>query len=338
MDLVKISTNLRPAIELEIQRVINENIPAEFIGTRSILTYHLGWEGEGAGLEAQGKRIRPLLVLLCAASACGQWQQALPAAAAVELVHNFSLIHDDIEDRSVLRRGRSTVWVKWGIPQAINAGDLMYTLAFTAVLDMSRTVSPAVGLRSAEVLNKTCIRLTGGQYLDMKYEKQAEVTIDEYWPMIEGKTASLLECCAVLGGLAGQVEEAQLNSFLEFGHNLGLAFQILDDWLGIWGDAIQIGKSTESDLVSGKKTLPVLFGLRQKGQFYRRWIKGNITPDESHELAIVLREEGAQQYTQAMADQFTQKALDALSSAAREENEASASLRQLALELLSRKQ
>jgi geranylgeranyl diphosphate synthase type I len=338
MELERVSGYLRPAIEIELQRIINDFIPPEYTGTRPLLTYHLGWEGDGAGIEAQGKRVRPLLVLLCAASVGGQWQKALPAAAAVELVHNFSLIHDDIQDQSEIRRGRATVWVKWGIPQAINAGDLMFTLAQTAVLGMSQTVSPQIGLRSADMLNKTCIRLTGGQYLDMKYEKQGEVTLDEYWPMIEGKTASLLECSAVLGGLAGQVEEGQLNSFWEFGRNLGLAFQVQDDWLGIWGDAIQTGKSTESDLVSRKKTLPVLFGLSQKGQFYQRWMKGKIASDEAHELAVLLKEEGAQQYTQMIADQLTKKALDALSLAVYEKSEACIALNQLALELMNRKQ
>jgi geranylgeranyl diphosphate synthase type I len=338
MELEKMTAEMRPAIELELQRVVNDLIPVSYIGMRPQLAYHLGWEGEGAGTDAQGKRIRPLLVLMCCASVHGEWNCALPAAAAVELVHNFSLIHDDIQDQSVLRRGRPTVWVKWGIAQAINAGDLMFALAQAAVLDMSQTVSPMVGLNSSQALNKTCIRLTGGQYLDMKFEKQTEVTLEEYWPMVGGKTAALLECCAQLGGLAGQVEEPRLTAFSEFGRNLGLAFQVLDDWLGIWGDAVHIGKSTESDLVSGKKSLPVLYGLSQKGQFYKRWIKGNITSEEAHELAELLKEEGAQQFTRDTANQLTQKALDALSNAATYKNEASKALTQLAYQLLNREQ
>jgi len=338
MVLKKVSAYLRPAIEEELHRVVDAFVSTEYSGMRSLVAYHLGWEGEGAGIEAQGKRIRPLLVLLCAASVNGDWKSALPAAAAVELIHNFSLIHDDIEDHGELRRGRPTVWVKWGIAQAINAGDLMFTLAQEAVLDMSRTVSPEVGLRCAEVLNETCIRLTGGQYLDMKYEKQAEVTLDEYWSMIEGKTASLLECSTLLGALAGRVEGQRLQAFREFGRNLGLAFQVLDDWLGIWGNAIQTGKSNESDLVSGKKTLPVLYSLSLKGPFYERWLEGRITPGEAHDLALQLKKEGAQQYTRTLADQLTKKALDALSLAVCDEGETADALRELANALLNRNQ
>jgi len=338
MGLDKIILTMLPAIESEMQRILMDSIPDDYQGMTPLLAYHLGWEGEGAGQEAQGKRIRPLIVLLCAATVGGEWHYALPAAAAVELMHNFSLIHDDIQDKSEIRRGRPTVWVKWGVPQAINAGDLMYTLAQTAILQMCQTVSLQAGLRSAEILNKTCIRLTGGQHLDMTYESQFEVTLDAYWPMIGGKTAALLECSAVLGGIAARASEEKLNAFLEFGQNLGLAFQVLDDWLGIWGNAVLIGKSTESDLVSGKKTLPVLFGLAKKGLFYNRWKKGNILPQEAHGLAELLAQEGAQEYTRKIADQLTSKALDALSLAACESNEACAALKQLAYELLNREQ
>jgi geranylgeranyl diphosphate synthase type I len=158
----KITSTMLLAIETEMQHILTDSIPEDYKAMTSILSYHLGWEGEGAGQEAQGKRIRPLIVLLCAATVGGSWRQALPAAAAVELLHNFSLIHDDIQDKSDIRRGRPTVWVKWGVPQAINAGDLMFTLAQSAILQICQTVSLQAGLRSSETLNKTCIRLTGG--------------------------------------------------------------------------------------------------------------------------------------------------------------------------------
>jgi len=334
----KIILTMLPAIESEMQRILADSIPNEYKGMTPLLAYHLGWEGERAGQEAQGKRIRPLIVLLCAATVGGEWRHALPAAAAVELVHNFSLIHDDIQDKSEIRRGRPTVWVKWGVAKAINAGDLMFTLAQTAILQMCQTVSLQAALRSAEILNRTCIRLTGGQHLDMAYESQSEVTLDAYWPMIDGKTAALLQCSAVLGGIAAKASEEKLIAFSKFGKNLGLAFQVLDDLLGIWGNAGLIGKSTESDLVSGKKTLPVLFGLAKKGLFYNRWTQGHILPQEAHVLAELLAQEGARDYTRKIADDLTSKALDALSLAACESNEACTALKQLAHELLNREQ
>jgi geranylgeranyl diphosphate synthase, type I len=139
---------MRPAVETELQQFINRTLPGEYPEIHQMMAYHLGWEGEGAGPEAQGKRIRPLLVLLAAEAAGGMWQKALPAAAAVELLHNFSLIHDDIQDNSPLRRNRPTVWVKWGTAQAINAGDVMFTLAFMAIQDLAR---------DAYLLSKCCL-------------------------------------------------------------------------------------------------------------------------------------------------------------------------------------
>jgi len=329
---------MRNAVEGELQKIIVDSIPPEYREMSPLMTYHLGWDGEGAGPEAQGKRIRPLIVLLCAASVAGEWRQALPAAAAVELLHNFSLIHDDIQDKSEIRRGRPAVWVKWGVAQAINAGDLMFTLAQTAIVKMCETVSLEVGLRSAELLNQTSIRLTGGQHLDMTYETRPDLPLEAYWPMIEGKTAALLECCAILGGLSCEVEEVKLIAFRDFGRNLGLAFQVLDDWLGIWGNAALIGKSTESDLISGKKTLPVLYGLSRKGAFYQRWSRGNIQLEEAHTLAELLAQEGAKDYTHTIADQLTAKALEALGAAACDVSEACNALTQLTYELLNREQ
>ena len=329
---------MRTAIEIEMQQMIARSIPAEYQGMTPLLAYHLGWEGEGAGQEAQGKRIRPLIVLLCAASIAGRWRQALPAAAAVELIHNFSLIHDDIQDRSEIRRGRPTVWVRWGVAQAINAGDLMFTLAQASILRLSETVSPPAGLRAAKLLNETSIRLTGGQYLDMTYESRPDLSIEDYWPMVEGKTAALLECCAVLGGIASEARDEQLDYLKEFGKNLGLAFQVVDDWLGIWGNDAIIGKSTQSDLISGKKTLPVLYGLSKKGPFFDRWMRGNIHPEETHQLAQMLAREEAKDYTHHIADELTGKSLAALMKAVPNSNEACETLIQLANELLNREQ
>ncbi len=338
LELEKETHAFLPAIEDELHKIVDDAIPSEYEGMSELLAYHLGWQGEGSGVEAQGKRVRPLLVLLCAAAVGADWRKALPAAAAVELVHNFSLIHDDIQDKGRLRRGRPTVWVKWGVPLAINAGDLMYTLAQTSILRMCQTVSTDVGLKSAEILNQTCIKLTGGQHLDLTYESQAEVKLVDYWPMVEGKTAALIECCAVLGGLAGQVEEKRLIAFSEFGRNLGLAFQVVDDWLGIWGNEAMIGKSNASDLVSGKKSMPVLYGLEKMGPFYRRWLEGPIAPGEANEMARLLSDEGAQQYTRQTADALTAKSLKALSMAVIEANEAGLALEQLSRQLLTRDQ
>jgi geranylgeranyl diphosphate synthase type I len=333
---------MRSAIEAEMQQFIDRMLPADYPELRSMLTYHMGWEGEGAGPDAQGKRIRPLLVLLCAEAAGGEWRRALPAAVAVELLHNFSLIHDDIQDNSPLRRNRPTVWVKWGAAQGINAGDVMFTLAFLAIQELASMLPPQDVLLANRILQHTCLRLTEGQYLDMAYEKKPKLPIDAYWPMIGGKTSALLACCCELGALVAGTSEERRVAFHAYGYSLGLAFQVLDDWLGIWGDTVLTGKSAESDLVSGKKTLPVVFALSKDSAFARRWMQGSIKPEEVPALAGMLEEEGAQEHTLQTAEKLTQQALDALrdATAASQSDcarEAAQSLHSLTQALLRRK-
>jgi geranylgeranyl diphosphate synthase, type I len=324
-----------PAVEGELERVVDLADGPGLVEYRGMLAYHLGWEGEGAGAVARGKRIRPLLTLLCAASCGADWQPALPAAAAVELVHNFSLIHDDIQDNSDMRHGRPTIWKLWGVAQAINAGDAMFTLAHLSMLRLEQTVSPVTALRAMHILHNTCLHLTMGQYLDLSYEARGDLTLEAYWPMVEGKTAALLAGCAELGALAGRADGPQCAAFHQFGRSLGLAFQALDDLLGIWGDQALTGKSAESDLLSGKKSLPVLYGLSKGGPFARRWNQGAISPAEVPDLARQLEAEGARVETQAHAARLTDQALDSLAQAT-PQSEAGEALHELTLRLLKR--
>ena len=334
---------MRPAVETYMQQLINRSPGDAYPGLREMLAYHMGWEGDGAGPEAQGKRIRPLLVLLCAQAAGGDWRRALPAAAAVELLHNFSLIHDDIEDNSPLRHGRQTLWVKWGAAQAINTGDVMFTLAFAALQDLAQWLPPAEVLLAHKIMQETCLRLTEGQYLDISYESSPSLPIESYWPMIGGKTSALLACCCELGALVAGADGHRRGHFRTYGSALGLAFQVLDDWLGIWGEPLKTGKSAASDLVSGKKTLPVLLAMEQDGPFAQRWKRGSVQPDEVQDLARMLEEEGAAQKTLETAQRLTAEAEMALEQAAAgaqpgSESECAAqSLRELTKMLLQRK-
>ncbi len=325
-----------PEIEAELARNVELAKDPHYAELHQMLTYHMGWTGEGAGLKARGKRVRPLLVLLsCAAAGC-EWTDALPAAAAVELVHNFSLIHDDIEDNSDLRRGRPTVWKIWGLAQAINAGDTMFTLAHMALLEMEKNSNPPNTLRASQLLQQTCLRLTQGQYLDISYEDRDDLKIEHYWPMVRGKTAALLAACTELGAIVADADDEIRTCYRNFGRDLGLAFQALDDYLGIWGDADQTGKSTSSDLLEGKKSLPVLFGLDQKGDFAKRWLQGPLTVDEVPAMAAQLDAEGGRVYTQQEADCYTQSALGALEQAS-PKGKAGEALSELANRLLKRK-
>jgi geranylgeranyl diphosphate synthase type I len=327
--------DMLPAVEDELRAVLDRAVPADYRELREMLAYHLGWEGENAGPEARGKRIRSLLVLMCCAAAGGDWRKALPAAAAVELLHNFSLIHDDIQDKSPLRRGRPAVWVQWGIPQAINTGDTMYTMAYMAVSCLSETTTREQAFQALGLLQQACLSLTTGQYLDISYENRKEISLKDYWPMVEGKTAALLAACAELGSLTAGANETTQAAFQQFGQYLGLAFQVQDDYLGLWGDSALTGKSSDSDLVSGKKTLPILYGLSQDGEFSRRWSAGPILPDETRDIAALLAQEGALDFTRETVNRLTQLALEALTIAAREPEGAKA-LMELAHQLIQR--
>src|SRR5512139_1758660 len=283
---------LLPHIEAELQKQVSRLDMPRTKPFHEMLTYHMGWIGEGAGPEATGKRIRPMLVLLCAAACGADWQSALPAAAAVELVHNFSLVHDDIQDNSDKRRGRPTTWVKWGAPMAINVGDALFVMSNQAIIDLKKDHPAEIVVRAAEILHNTCLDLTRGQFLDMSYEERTDLGVDDYWPMVAGKTAALLSTCCHIGSLLGGADEARQESYRSFGHYLGLAFQVQDDILGIWGNEATTGKSVASDLVEGKNSLPVLAGLSAHGKFAARWQQGPIRPEEVEEVARLLTNEG----------------------------------------------
>jgi geranylgeranyl diphosphate synthase type I len=298
------------ALENELHSQVNKLNEEATIEFFEMLSYHMGWTVEDLGNNFRGKRIRPLLTLLCSASnnAMYSWKNALPGAAAIELIHNFSLIHDDVQDNSDLRRNRPTVWRKWGIPQAINAGDGLYALSNLASGDLIRFHSPEIVVQVGHILNSTCLKLTCGQYMDMSFEKRDQLNIEEYWLMISNKTSALISAATEIGAILGGMGEQLQEVYREFGRYLGLAFQIKDDILGIWGAESQIGKSTVNDLITGKKTLPILYGLQKAGPFATRWSQGNVASDEVPQIAEQLSREGAQIYAENTADQMTELA------------------------------
>ncbi len=328
---------LLTAIETELQRQVERLDTPRTRTFYEMMTYHMGWTGEGAGPDATGKRIRPLMVLLCTSSCDADWYPALPAAAAVELVHNFSLVHDDIEDNSDKRRGRTTVWKKWGMPQGVNAGDGLFVLSNLAITDLIQSYKAETVVKASQILHNTCLDLTRGQFLDISYEDRTDLGVEDYWPMVTGKTAALLSCCCQLGSLLGGADEATQETYRSFGHYLGLAFQVQDDILGIWGDEALTGKSAASDLVEGKKSLPVLFGLQKNGKFAARWRKGPIRASEVEEVASMLAEESAYESSHAAARQMTEMALTSLREAD-PQGDAGEALTALANKLLGRTQ
>lgn len=318
MSLDSVSTEYLAAIEVELKSTlefVKKNEYSQYNELHEMLAFHMGWEKETNSSSAGGKRIRPLLTLLSTEASGGEWEHALPAAAAVELVHNFSLIHDDIEDNSPLRRGRPTLWSKWGIAQAINAGDAMLSLAHIAMLNLYAITDEVTTIRANKILQNTCLHLTKGQFLDLTYQSQRKTTLESYWPMVAGKTAALISASAELGALISGCVQETIENYKMFGHYLGLAFQVQDDLLGIWGNTTDTGKSVKSDLASGKKSLPVLFCLDNPGNFAEHWKQGINNEKDIKHLADLLEREGALKYTRETASNLTNKALDYLDKA-----------------------
>jgi geranylgeranyl diphosphate synthase type I len=326
-----------PAVEQEMRSLMlaEEKASDLFYG---MMHYHLGWvDEELSNVQAgSGKRVRPLLCLLVTSSGGGDWQQSVPGGSAIELIHNFSLIHDDIQDASLTRRGRPTLWQIWGASQAINSGDAMFSLAHIALSRMlERDVPAEIVVHGLRRLDETCLDLTVGQYLDMSFESKPEVTVEEYLEMIQGKTAALLAFSAELGALVAQQSAETVQHYALFGRDLGLAFQVRDDILGIWGDESVIGKSSATDIATRKKSLPVLFGLEQSVELRQLYASDESGDDFVRQVVSVLDGVGAQQVAESYEERYASNALEHLQ-AAHPQGEAAEALNQLTELLLNR--
>jgi geranylgeranyl diphosphate synthase, type I len=229
----------------------------------AMLEYHLGWRDEQlqplSVSAPAGKKLRPALVLLVSQAISGEINTAArDAAVAIELVHNFSLVHDDIQDHSELRRHRRTVWSLWGMPQAINAGDALFALAQRVIV---RDGSAQAAEMAAE-LNATALLLAEGQFLDIDLQEgRTPVTLDAYETMITRKTGVLFACACRLGAMAAGASAAERDAYAAYGRELGVAFQEQDDLLGVWGRSTETGKPEAADIVERKRGLPAAMAL-----------------------------------------------------------------------------
>jgi geranylgeranyl diphosphate synthase type I len=300
-----------PAIEAALKAAVGQSGSPLDRASR----YVLGWEDEHGGpANAAGKRIRPSLCLAAAEAFGGGVDGALSGAIAVELVHNFSLVHDDIQDHDRERHGRPTLWVLHGEAQAINAGDYLYTLALRTL-----TGAPAPAERriaALQVLNTAIAAMIGGQWADIGFETTNEVSVDAYLAMVAGKTGALLGAPLEIGAiLAGADPEAAMLAG-EWGQAVGLAFQAQDDYLGIWGDSAQTGKSTSSDIVRKKRTLPILLGMEhpEAGPVLRAaFAADHVSASDATAVADALRAAGADIACQDLARQEVTRAEELLS-------------------------
>jgi len=260
----------RQAVEKELRLLLKVPEEASLAPLFGMMQYHLGWVDEDfapLAVPLTGKRLRPVLCLLTCEGVGGDWRRAVPLAAAIELIHNYSLIHDDIEDGDRFRHHRPTVWHLWGLAQGVNTGDVLWALARLAPQRLlQQGYDAATVLAALAWLDRASLALCQGQYLDISFEQAALVSPEAYLRMIAGKTAALLSACTGLGALLGGASPQTVETMTAFGEALGLSFQITDDVLGIWGDPVLTGKPVASDLAARKKSLPVVYALQQEAE------------------------------------------------------------------------
>jgi geranylgeranyl diphosphate synthase type I len=313
--------------EAEILRVVADRDPST-AGVYEMIRYHLGLDGSDG---RRGKRIRPLLGLLAYASIAGEHTRALPGAAAVELGHNFSLVHDDIEDGDVERRHRPTLWRLHGVAQAINTGDLIFSLSRVALHRLTDLGFPdRTVLRLMRLYDETCVKLCEGQYIDIATSASDDpMTVELYFDMIGRKTAALIAGSIEAGAILATEDDEVIGRYRRFGWALGLAFQLNDDLLGIWGLERQTGK-VPTDIARHKKTLPVLYAFEHADRADRERLAELSRledPDEAEirEIVAILDRTGAQEFTRAEAKRWRDaclselEGLDAVDPAARDQ-------------------
>jgi geranylgeranyl diphosphate synthase type I len=283
---------------------------------RRLAAYHMGWvDVDGRPAESGGKALRPALALLSARAAGVPAEIGVPGASAVELVHAFSLLHDDIMDGDRTRRHRPAAWTVFGSSAAILGGDALLTLAVDVLLEQGTRG----GYWAARCLTAAAHRLIAGQSLDLEFEERRDVTVDECLAMSGDKTASLLACSCSVGAMLAEAPSDLVTSLTDFGVQLGLAFQLVDDLLGIWGSPEVTGKPVLSDLRSRKKSLPVVAALTAGTGAADELAELLFRPealaeDELSRAARLVEEAGGRAWAEDEAERRLTKAVDRLQS------------------------
>lgn len=286
----------------------------------SLLRYYMGWvDTEGnATTGTEGKYLRPTLCLFSCEAVGGARERAMPAAAAMELIHNFSLIHDDIQDRDETRHHRKTLWAIWGIPKALVAGNVLRIVADSTLDDLQSVgVSSSRALPVVEQLTQAYLEMIEGQYLDISFEGQSEVGLKQYLDMIARKTGALIRCSFTMGALIGSQNIGDANAFRESGRALGFLFQVRDDILGIWGDEESTGKPVGADIRRKKNAFPAVYAMSQaQGEDKRHllsiYCKSELSDADVEDVLHIMDVLNVREHAHTLAVEEAEVAMDAL--------------------------
>jgi geranylgeranyl diphosphate synthase type I len=325
-------------IEAEMQAIRREQNGIASI-LWEIVDYQFGWDlpedDVAARKRASGKKIRPALMALVAQAISGDYHHVLPAGAALELLHNFTLIHDDVMDKSLERRHRPAVWTRWGGTQAINAGDGLYALAnLSCARLLDRGVPPRRVVEMFRAMSQACLWTAEGQMLDISFETRETVSTAEYITMITHKTGTLIEGAAKIGALLSTDDENVIQSYAQFARCLGIAFQIRDDYLGVWGDETKTGKSATSDIREKKKAYPFLAAIArasdaERAALCRIYAQETLSDADVQTVLAIFNRVGAAEQTDRISEEYYHTALTHLDRTG-VQNETQDSIRQLA--------
>lgn len=304
----------RPKIEDELREIVAKGRPPLLV-LDTMLTYHLGFtDRDGNELDtAKGKYLRPLFCLAVCAGLGGNVEQALPAAASLELAHRTSLIFDDIQDNGRERNNQPTVWALWGVNQAINAGFALSSYAHLALHRLtSRGVPDTVTIEVWKVLEYAIIELCQGQTRDISFVDAVDLTVEDYLQMVRGKTGVLFATACQIGAMIATDDDGIIETARDFGMNMGIAFQIHDDYLGIWGEEQKVGK-TANDLMEKKRSLPVILALQDYPEPVKAFLgREKITDIEAELMKKSMQTHGIPARVRDYELEYSQAALEKL--------------------------
>ena len=304
----------------EINRALRDALSKNDLAVYKMLRYYMGWvDANGNSWAAtEGKALRPTLCLFACEATGGSMKMAMPAAVALELIHNFSLIHDDIQDRDETRHHRPTLWAVWGVPKALVAGNVLRVVADTSLeglVDEGVDLEPA--LSAMGVLTESYLEMIEGQYLDLSYEGGSDIGMAEYLHMISRKTGALIRSSLRLGAIIGTGDATTVEAFTRCGRSLGYVFQIRDDLLGVWGDQNTTGKPVGADIRRKKKSLPAVHAMAEargghNSRLRQIYQKDMIEDDDVSVVLEIMERVNTREYAQSLAEEHCHRALESV--------------------------